>query len=84
MCAIVLLVNWCVILLKFMNSNDGDDVQLDWPWIAEWAYAGIFAVAVRFQNQDHFWISHQKNQGHFFIFSKSQKMSPYGQKWCFW
>ena len=24
----------------------GSNVQLDWPWIAEWAYAGIFAVAV--------------------------------------
>ena len=33
-------------------------VQLDWPWIAEWAYAGIFAVAVRFQNKDQFWIPH--------------------------
>ena len=35
-------------------------VQLDWLRIAEWAYAGIFAVAVRFQNQDQFWIPHQK------------------------
>ena len=25
-----------------------------------WAYAGIFPVAVRIQNQDQFWISHQK------------------------
>ena len=32
-------------------------LQLDWPWIAEWAYAGIFAVAVRIQNQEQFWIS---------------------------
>ena len=46
---------------------------LDWPWIAEWAYAGIFTVAVRIQNQDQFWISHQKIRGRFFIFSKSKK-----------
>ena len=51
-------------------------IQLDWPWIAEWTYVGIFAVAVRFQNQNQFWVSHQKNQGSFsFIFSKSQRMS---------
>ena len=31
---------------------------MDRPWIAEWAYAGIFAVAVRIQNQDQFWIYH--------------------------
>ena len=42
-------------------------LQLDWPWIPEWAYADIFAVAVRFQNQDKFWISNQKNQGSFFF-----------------
>ena len=56
-------------------------IRLDWSWIAEWAYAHIFAVAVRFQNQDQFWISHQKNQGSFFlIFSlKSRKMSSYGR-----
>ena len=60
-------------------------IQLDWPWIAEWAYAGIFAVAVQFQNQDDFWISHQKNQGSFFsiFFSKSWKMSSYGKKTMF-
>ena len=34
-------------------------VQLDWPWIAEWAYTDIFAVTVQFQNQDQFWISHR-------------------------
>ena len=45
--------------------------KLDWPWIAEWAYAGIFAVVVRFQNQDQFWISHQKIRGH--IFSEKSK-----------
>ena len=25
-----------------------------WPWIAEWAYTGIFAVAIQIQNQDQF------------------------------
>ena len=35
-------------------------IQLDWLAIADWAYAGIFAVAVRFQNQDQFWIPRQK------------------------
>ena len=39
------------------------NIQLDWPRIAEWAYAGIFAVAVQVQKQDQFWISHQKKQG---------------------
>ena len=41
-------------------------LQLDWPWIAGWAYAGIFAVAVQIQNQDQFWISRQKPRGRFF------------------
>ena len=31
-------------------------------------HAGIFAVAVQFQNQDQFWISHQKNQESFSLF----------------
>ena len=34
------------------------ELQLDWPWIAEWSYADIFAVAVQIQNQNQFWISH--------------------------
>ncbi len=38
-------------------------LQLDGLRIAEWAYAGIIAVAVRFQNQDQFWIPHQKLHG---------------------
>ena len=46
-------------------------VQLDWLRIAEWACAGIFAVAVQFQNQDHFLISHQKLH-EFFFFEKSK------------
>ena len=41
--------------------------------ISEWAYAGIFAVAVRIQNQDQFWISRQKNQGSFLFFRKVKK-----------
>ena len=28
--------------------------------IADWAYVGIFAVAVQFENQDKFWIPNQK------------------------
>ena len=48
-------------------------VQLDWPWIAEWAYAGIFAVAVRFQNQDQFLVSHQKVGTRFLFFRKFEK-----------
>ena len=59
-------------------------VHLDWLRVVEQPCAGIFTVAVQYQNQDQFWISHQKNQGSFFIFSKSQKMSSYGQKRCFW
>ena len=45
-------------------------VQLDWPWIAEWAYAGIFAVAIRFQNQGQSWISHKKSGVVFFSSEK--------------
>ena len=38
--------------------------------------ARIFAVAVRFQNQDQFWISPHKNQGSFlFIFRKVEKLA---------
>ena len=48
-------------------------LQLDWPWILEWAYASIFAVAVRIQNQDQFWISHQKIRDHFFNFFEKSK-----------
>ena len=49
-------------------------VQLDWPSIADWAYAGIFAVAVRFQNQDQFWIPQPKLHGACILgfFKKSQ------------
>ena len=42
-----------------------------------------FAVAVRFQNQDQFLVSRQKNS-FYFIFSKNWKMSLYGQKRCLW
>ena len=60
-------------------------VQLDWPWIAEWAYAGIFAVAARFQNQDQFWISRQRNQGLFFFrFSEKSKNELVRPKMMFW
>ena len=33
-------------------------LQLDWPSTRTWACAGIFAVAVRFQIRDQFWIPH--------------------------
>ena len=56
-------------------------LQLDWPWIAEWAYAGIFAVAVQFKNKDQFWISNQKISGR--VSSKSQNMSSYDRKGFF-
>ena len=36
-------------------------------------YAGMFAVAVRIQNQDQFCISHQKIRGQFFIFFRKVK-----------
>ena len=39
-------------------------------YIAEWTYAGIFHVAVRFQNQAQFWISCQKVRVVFIYFSK--------------
>ena len=38
------------------DNEKKDYVQLDWPSIVGWAYASIFAVAVRFQIQDQFWI----------------------------
>ena len=49
------------------------EVQLDLPWIAEWAYASIFAVAVQFQNKDQFWISRQKSGVVFLIFFEKPK-----------
>ena len=57
-------------------------LQLDWPQVAEWAYAGIFPVAVQFQNQDQIWISHQKKTG-FFFFEKS-KHELVQPKMMFW
>ena len=61
--------DWCnyVNLFRVYPHPSHMYIPLDWPWIAEWAYAGIFAVAVQFQNQDKFWIS--RHQGSFFIFS---------------
>ena len=37
-----------------LKLNSKTRIQLDWPWIAEWAYAGIFAVAIWFHHQDQF------------------------------
>ena len=49
-------------------------VQLNWPWIVEWAYSGIFAVAVQFQNKDQFLDSSAKIHGACILdfFKKSQ------------
>ena len=33
-----------------MQNSAYVGIQLDWPWITEWAYTGIFAVAVLFGN----------------------------------
>ena len=44
------------------NPGADTSVQLDWLRIAEWAYAGIFSVAVLFQNQDQCWIPCQTNE----------------------
>ena len=43
-------------------------IQLDWPWIAEWAYAGIFAVAFRFQTKTIFGFRIKKIRGRSFVF----------------
>ena len=58
-------------------------VEIGLAMVAKWAYAGTFAVAVRFQNQDQFWVSHQKIRGHFFIFPESRTMSSHGQNGVF-
>ena len=44
--------------LRFLIS-----VQLDWPSIADWAYASIFAVKVQFHIRDQFWIPQPKLHG---------------------
>ena len=59
-------------------------LQLDWSWIVEWAYAGIFAVAVQFQNQDQFLVSRQKIKGHFFKFFEKLKNELVQPKIVFW
>ena len=72
-------------LIKIHPLNMSWNLQLDLHWIAESTYSCIFAVAVRFQNQDKIWISHQKFRGRFFQFlRKIKKISSYGQTWCFW
>ena len=49
--------------IKTLQSMEAWEAQLDWPSTADWAYASIFAVAVRFQNQDQFWIPRPKLHG---------------------
>ena len=68
-----------------ISTSNCHGLQLDWPWTAEWAYAGIFAVSVRFQNQDQFWVSHQTNLVWFFcFFFKKSKNDLARPIWCVW
>ena len=46
----------CLFVPKYLLNYS----WIDWPSIAGWAYACIFAVAVRFQIRDQFWISQPK------------------------
>ena len=74
----IILINTVAVSCRIFS------LQLDWPGIAECAYADIFAVAARFRNQDHFWISHKKSGVVFYFFEKSknelvrQKMMFFG------
>ena len=43
--------------------EEGRLVQLDCSRVAEWVYACIFAVEVRFQIRDQFWIPQLKLHG---------------------
>ena len=62
-----------------INQRKGKprSIQLDWPSIAGWAYASIFAVAVWFQIRNQFWISQSKlhicSMFFFFFFQKVEK-----------
>ena len=67
-----------------ISTSNCHGLQLDWPWTAEWAYAGIFAVAVQFQNQGHFGFLVKTYRGLFLNFFGKSHMSSYGEKWCFW
>ena len=58
-------------------------LQLDWLWVAEWACAGIFAVAVQFQNRDKFIAFLIKKAGFVFFFEKS-KNELVRPKMVFW
>ena len=57
---------------KNQFASEPEGLQLDWPWITEWDYAGIFVLAIQIQNKDQFWTSHQKNQV-FYFFRKVEK-----------
>ena len=50
----------------------------------EWTYNGMIAVAARFQNQDQFWIAHQKIGGHFFNLFEKSKNKLVWPKTVFW
>ena len=57
--------------VPYLLNNVTPLIQLDWPGIAEWIYADMFAVAVRFQNQDQFWVYHKTSGTVFYFFEKS-------------
>ena len=55
--------------LKSQNGQTGTTTGLAMD--CRLGHAGMLVVAIRFQNQDQFWVSHQKVRGHFF-FEKSK------------
>ena len=68
----------------FFNSQEINEtpcirkVRLDCPPDAHWDYAGIFAVEVRFQIQDQFWIPQPILHGtKYLIFCKTSKRARY-------
>ena len=53
------VTRWRPIIVLFLQALPPlSYLHVDWLRIAEWVYAGMFAVAARFQNKDHFWIPH--------------------------
>ena len=78
-CSPCLLLDWC--------GAPWGSLQLDWPSIADGAYAGIFAVKVHFHIRDPRPVldsSAQTTWGVYFGFLKNWKMSLFGRFWCFW
>ena len=49
--------------MKIEKKLSTPNKQYSWigdEYVSDWAYANIFAVAVRFQIQDQFWIPHHQ------------------------